>query len=694
MKQTSYIHLLRYRQNGAASIAIAMLIVIMLTAAVTTVMRMSGSSVIDAANNEEQIAAFFIAESGLERGQSLYSAASDPAVASACSNVVGGPYSLGRGTFTLSVTSSPSGCTTACTGCTIRSTGIVASAQRIVERVFAISIGSGGVAAVGGANSTNACTDNPISTTVTNPTNVPAIVMTVLAYNQHITGPPTSARKCTPAPTPTTVALNSQNFESNANKTLAGVRANLYDIGASGSISVLQGLDTASSLAMVSVVFPKLPGATLVDALDTYWNDVKNRTTATGTEQLGATAGSTNSGVANSTEICDTPLSLGIDGTFASSYHGAEQSCHSWCYGGDTLVLNLAHGGTTNTKSVPAGGVKFNTAGTPVQNITMIRQAHLNSSTNDSKSVYAEVWYAYNPDYLSNASASSGGVVTASIGATFTGVLANGSPTMTVTAPAGILHVGDPVSCNGGGACPAILTSGTALISAQTSGTTGGAGTYTLNANCVNPNCGSRSDKTSSAKLEVSAVGSGYLSIGDTISGSGITASTITAIVGAGNVTGAYTISAAQQAASTAVTASGYTIHVTGGTVPSGGIPSGGTILAVRSGTGQFQTQTKVVATGATATLFTVVDGSGTPYPPSTRLVNAQICGGTCAFFDSPASTSSTTSFTISTGDATEDANTHWAGGFTCISGVSPTEVTTAGGAGTATVSSWREPVQ
>ena len=694
MKRTANARTPRYRQNGAASIVIAMLLMLMLTAAVTGVLNISGSSVIDTANNEEQIATLYIAESGLERGQSLFSAASDPALSSACSNVAGGPYSLGRGTFSLSVTSAPSGCSSACTSCTIRSTATVGSSQRVLERVYSIQSSVGGVAAVGGANTTDACTDNPVATTVVNPLNTAAVVMTVLAYNQHIAGQPASARKCTPAPTPTAVVLNSQNFQSNANKTLVGIRANLYDVAASGSVSVLQGLDNVSSLAMVSVVFPRLPGAPAIDTLDTYWNDEKNRTAATGTEQLGAITGSTNSGVANNTELCDTPLSLGIDGTFSASYHGSQQSCHSWCYGGDTLVLNLAHGGTTNTKSVPAGGVKFNTAGAPAQNITMTRQAHLNSTANNDKSVYAEVWYAYNPDYLSNATASSGGVVTASIGATFTGALSNGSPTMTVTAPSGILHVGDAVSCNGGGSCPAVLSSGTTLITGQTSGTTGGAGTYTLSANCVNPNCGSRSNKTSSAKLEVSAVSSGYLSVGDTISGSGVTAATITGVVGAGNVSGAYTINAAQQVASTTVTASGYTIHVSGGTVPTGGVPTGGTILAVRSGTGQFQAQTKVVATGATATQFTVVNGSGTPYPPTTRLVNAQICGGTCAFFNNPGSTSSSTSFTVSTGDTTEDAATHWAGGFTCLSGVSPTEVVTAGGTGTAVVSGWREPVQ
>jgi Tfp pilus assembly protein PilX len=694
MKRTVITPTLRYRQSGAVSIVIAMILMLMLTAAATGVLKLSGSSVIDTANHEQQISGLYIAQSGLERGQSLFSAASDPALASACSNVAGGPYTLGRGTFSLSATSLPNGCTTACTSCTIRSTATVGSSLRILERVYSIQSGAGGVAAVGGANSSDACTDNPVATPVVNPINAPAIVMTVMAYNQHIAGKPASARKCTPAPTPTAVALNSQNFESNANKTLVGVRTNLYDVAASGSVSVLQGLDNTSSLAMVSVVFPKLPGATLVDALNTYWNDEKNRTAATGTEQLGAITGTTNSGVANNTDICATPLSLGIEGTFSPSYKGDKQTCNSWCYGGDTLVLALAHGGTTNTKSVPAGGVRFNTAGTPAQNIAMIRQAHLNSTVNDNKSVYAEIWYAHNPDYLSNATASSGGVVTASIGATFTGVLTNGSASMTVTAPSGILHVGDAVSCNGGGGCPAVLSSGTTTITGQTSGTTGGAGTYTLSAACVSPNCGSRNNKAISNKLEVSAVGSGYLSVGDTISGSGVTSATITGIVGAGNIAGAYTISSAQQVASTTVTANGYTIHVTGGSVPSGGIPVGGTILAVRSGTGQFQAQSRVVATGATATQFTVVNGSGTPYPPTTRLVNAQICGGTCAFFNSPGSASSSTSFTISTGDTTEDAATHWASGFTCLSGVSPTEVETAGGSGVAVVSGWREPVQ
>ena len=87
MKRTVITPTLRYRQSGAVSIVIAMILMLMLTAAATGVLKLSGSSVIDTANHEQQISGLYIAQSGLERGQSLFSAASDPALASACSNV-------------------------------------------------------------------------------------------------------------------------------------------------------------------------------------------------------------------------------------------------------------------------------------------------------------------------------------------------------------------------------------------------------------------------------------------------------------------------------------------------------------------------------------------------------------------------------------------------------------------------------
>ena len=57
------------RESGAATIAVAFLILVIIGAALVTSLGVSGSLVRDASTSEEQVAALFIAESGLERAQ-------------------------------------------------------------------------------------------------------------------------------------------------------------------------------------------------------------------------------------------------------------------------------------------------------------------------------------------------------------------------------------------------------------------------------------------------------------------------------------------------------------------------------------------------------------------------------------------------------------------------------------------------
>src|SRR5205809_6031450 len=94
-----------YAQRGAVSVALAMLILFILAAAVTVGVSMSGSSAIDAASQEEQVAALFLAESGLERAQQVIGAAAaggswSNTTCSGLTSLSGGSApSFGRGTF-------------------------------------------------------------------------------------------------------------------------------------------------------------------------------------------------------------------------------------------------------------------------------------------------------------------------------------------------------------------------------------------------------------------------------------------------------------------------------------------------------------------------------------------------------------------------------------------------------------------
>ena len=102
------------------------------------------------------------------------------------------------------------------------------------------------------------------------------------------------------------------------------------------------------------------------------------------------------------------------------------------------------------------------------------------------------------------------GSVTASVGATFT---ATGSGTnLTTSAVVGLISVGDTIAGSG-------VTTGTTIVS-QTSGTTGGAGVYVTSLATTSSGA---SITGSSLVLNVTAVGSGSVSAGNQITGTGIT---------------------------------------------------------------------------------------------------------------------------------------------------------------------------
>lgn len=94
---------------------------------------------------------------------------------------------------------------------------------------------------------------------------------------------------------------------------------------------------------------------------------------------------------------------------------------------------------------------------------------------------------------------------------------------------------------------------GTTVV-AQTAGTAGGTGTYTLSA-AATASAGPTAFTSTSTTLYVTAVTSGGLNVGDPITGTGVTAGTTIAayLTGAGGV-GTYRLSVGQQFASTALT--------------------------------------------------------------------------------------------------------------------------------------------
>lgn len=233
----------------------------------------------------------------------------------------------------------------------------------------------------------------------------------------------------------------------------------------------------------------------------------------------------------------------------------------------------------------------------------------------------AAIYAIYGTGGITIGSAATGASVTAAMGSTNTGSLgstftATGTGTsFAVTALTGYLAVGDTVSGTG-------VTAGTTIV-AQVSGTTGAAGTYTTSAATTS----SGDTITSFGTTVKTTVTANKISIGETISGGAgfPVGATVTAQVsGTTGGAGVYTISApgtAYTASATGVTTFGTVLNVTAigsGTLAVGypvsgtGIPAGAVIASQVTGTvGGIGVYTLSVAASAYAASTTVTATAG-----------------------------------------------------------------------------------
>ena len=175
---------------------------------------------------------------------------------------------------------------------------------------------------------------------------------------------------------------------------------------------------------------------------------------------------------------------------------------------------------------------------------------------------------------------------------------------MTVTAiGSGVLGAGQALTGTN-------VSAGTYIVN-QLTGTAGGTGTYTVS---VSQTAASATVVASGGGLTVSAVTTGTLAVGQTISGTGITAGTTITGLGTGTGgTGIYLVSVSQTAASTTVTASGGTLTVTAvgsgalavnDTISGSGVTAGTYITGNLTGNGS--TGTYLVSVSQTASSTTI----------------------------------------------------------------------------------------
>lgn len=158
----------------------------------------------------------------------------------------------------------------------------------------------------------------------------------------------------------------------------------------------------------------------------------------------------------------------------------------------------------------------------------------------------AAVYAGYSDGSINIGSAPAGFSATGSIGATFT---ATGSGTdLTASAVTGLISIGDEISGTG-------VPAGTTIVS-QTSGTTGGAGVYVTS---VATTASAATVTSFGIVLNITAVASGTVSVGDPVSGTGVPSGAVIASQVSGTVgaIGVYTISVAATAYAASTTLTG-----------------------------------------------------------------------------------------------------------------------------------------
>jgi len=195
---------------------------------------------------------------------------------------------------------------------------------------------------------------------------------------------------------------------------------------------------------------------------------------------------------------------------------------------------------------------------------------------------------------------------------TFTGSIAGG--VLTVSAiTTGVLAPGQTIS---GG----LTDPGTTILS-QLTGTTGSAGTYAVS---IDQTIASVAMTASGGALTVGGTVTGTFLVGQTLTGSGVTAgTTITSAVSGTGGAGTYAVSTSQTVASTAITASGGTLTVSavgsgslsvGDAISGSGVTAGTVITGLITGNGGAGTYAVNISQTVTSTTITVAGATQTKW--------------------------------------------------------------------------------
>lgn len=726
----------RRLQRGMVTFVTVLFLILIVVVALVQMLRVSTGGVADSQRMGESTAALYLAESGLDRVHGAIANALQGAFTNAtCTGMpttVGSPVSLGRGTYSVTAVSTPASCdnntSTQCGTCTVTATGTVGTARRTVTQEIALTSQNGVFCNAATTDCTNGTAASPNLTwqlRLRNGSGVSGVAVFVLGFEQQGNNTATCAAG-------SNCRLQMQvDAPSNGNGAV-GMQSNSVIVPAGTTYPIYQFMRNADrSLAQVGGFFlgtgtVTLTGPTSDPGAASYWNARRNSASKTLGVNTGGTldsVGGTNDGTATSGGTCSAPSAT-------------EQSCTSWCYGGDTLAFVIAASSTNVDDAFT--GVRFGTNSGVGQNIDMVNIAKYPNSTvvGAPATVDAEIWYASNPNLVGASPLGTGasswkGRGTAAVGAQWatpsgnpnanetrlvtSGTLGNGTLTIGsnilwsgASWPTQMILPGDTITSTSG------TDTVTATIVSQTTSTEtgtmttgqGGRGTYSVSnirlnnvlvtSNNTAFNGASRTWTANSTTLNVTACSVCFLAQSDALALTGLsTGRTLNAAQAsaaasygrtevAGGV-GRYPFSGtATRVASNSglfVGTPGTTLYIPS-TSSQPAVTTPNMLLTVKSGTGVMAPGTRVTAVSAAnaaTTRFTVTTA------PTTNLDGATICAGTCAFFVP----GDTTNFSLS---GNSNNFNYWTAGFTCLKGVDlvPQSVKST----TSVRGRWTEPVQ
>jgi hypothetical protein len=658
------------RQRGFVSIFAAILLLAGILLVLARTYDVIGSHSVDNAQQLDTTTALTLAESGLQRAQALITEnAADWTSANCTGSFFGsGPFPLGPngGSFSYGTSvSNPATCGGAgqpiCVSCTVSSIGRYRNASRELNLAFTM-------ASVNGTTGRG----QTVTMVLRNTYSVPAIGVFNLAWQRQEPGGNADASVCGNG------CVTDWNVESSSGFNSVGGMGITVDIAAlTSSKKIVQTISAARYYTEVGGLFPSISTTDTATVTGSYWKDSGAANSGTAGPS-GSSSGETNSGVATSAGTC----------TVSPATHGTnrEQLCTRWCQGADTLVFGLSGRSPTANLADQVTSVVFNTSGTAgtngLQNIAMTRLVHFVDDPTLPEAhgkVYSEIWWTYNPWFMAPATGSvpAGSLgatsypmqLLATVGSVFTpSPIPNNATQMTLTAGSfsstDKLCIGDEIATSSPNRFP-----GGTLITGTPDNATGAptgqqcsnrAGVYTFS----NQTTGAvNSSVTARSRFLVVKELWGTIALNTALRRAGAATTLIpTAAQTTPGDTNIWTLSTTTQVGlqNYVQGASGTTITFPTGTT----LPAAGTRLAVYSGFGQFAAGTTVV-NQPSATTITVSQA------PGTGIESSAVCGGTCAMFSDPSSTSTRTQFQV-----TKSAGTsQWSGGFACLKNVDPTKV-------------------